>query len=172
MRSTRVSSSLPLLTCAVAWLLGAVVVGCFAEAQPPPTYRYACATASECDEGEACIDELCQIPCTTATAQTDCPSAGSFAGCFNGVCASVCQLELDEPCPRPQTCVELPYDISAGGRGGAGPLGLCGTLCSAGDGRCPEGETCVGGFCVTSCMTANDCGQGFTCADGLCVPAG
>jgi hypothetical protein len=159
------------LACAVT-----ASVACFSERLAPPTFRYRCTSDMDCNEPEACIRGLCQIPCTQATFREDCPSAGSYAACFNGTCSNLCTIGEDH-CPDPQTCIDLPIDTSAAGGGGpfggaqpTGPLGICGVECVPGDDVCPEGEACLQGFCVQSCMFDIDCQDGFACIAGLCLP--
>jgi hypothetical protein len=117
-------------------------VGCFSERLPPPNFRYTCSVDDECNEPEACIRGLCQIPCTQRTFNEDCPSTGSFVSCFAGVCSNVCTVGANH-CPDPLECVELPIDAEAVGQAFGSfpatdePLGLCGVQCQPGDDVCP-----------------------------------
>jgi hypothetical protein len=150
--------------------------GCFSDRLPPPTFRYSCSVDDDCTEPEACIRGLCQIPCTQATFRDDCPSAGSYAACFNGVCSNVCTVGADH-CTKPQSCIELPLDLNGGGGGPGGgggstadEIGLCGVQCMPGDDVCPTGEVCLQGFCVQGCMFDVECQDGFSCIAGICLP--
>lgn len=151
-----------------------VSIGCYSERLPPPTYRYACDADEDCDPGEVCLDGLCQIPCTQATFDEDCPSEDFYIACFNGVCSDACTVGKAQ-CPAPQSCISLGLDVS-GGDGGftAGapvddPIGVCGVECEPGS--CPEGEQCLQGFCVAQCESDADCSQGLACVAGLCLPS-
>jgi hypothetical protein len=151
-----VFSSMPrarVLALACAGASATLVGACYGERLPPPTFRFSCDDDDGCEDGERCIDELCQVPCTTATASEDCPTSAGYATCFNGVCSHVCQPD-DDVCPEPQTC--LSFDIvSDGGYAGGGfgggsselELGICGVPCESED-DCPEGEMCLSGACV------------------------
>lgn len=150
--------------------------GCYSERVPPSTYRYACDADGDCNDGEACRTGICERTCSSATAAEDCGT--DFALCFNGACASTCDVE-DAPCPSVQECIDL-SDLGVDVGGGASPfggstaaLGICGRMCEPGDGLCPDTETCLGGFCVTLCDPAADdeCPEGTVCsAVGLCAP--
>jgi hypothetical protein len=151
-------------------------IGCYAERLAPPAFRFSCDRDADCREPEACIQGLCQIPCTQATFREDCPSVGSYALCFNGVCSNVCTVGAGH-CPEPQECTTFPFDPPSGngGPGGAAPppedpIGICGVACSPGDGTCPEGEQCLQGFCVQTCEFDIECQDGFACIAGLCLP--
>jgi hypothetical protein len=154
-----------------------LVVGCYSERATPPTYRYPCSSSEECPQDQSCIDGLCEIPCTTATFEDDCPQNGSFLTCFNGVCASGCDVE-DELCPTGLECVDLGLDVSGGGFIGGGSdatIGVCGRMCEAGTTSCPDGEICLQGFCVVTCdpnLAEPICPSGFECTLGVCAPPG
>jgi hypothetical protein len=153
--------------------------GCFSDRLPPPTFRYSCSVDDDCTQPEACIRGLCQIPCRQATFRDDCPAAGSYLACFNGVCSNVCTVGADH-CTQPQSCIELPLDLAGsnggGGFGGGGgassdAIGLCGVECTPGDDVCPSGEVCLQGFCVQGCMFDAECQDGFSCIFGVCLPS-
>ncbi len=140
---------------------------CFVELGEPPTVRFACGSAADCLEGEACIEGLCQPPCTLATFSDACPP--DAAACINGVCASVCDPTVSNACTAPQECLTIDTGSGSGDFGGTS-IGLCGTLCT--EDSCPEGEGCFEGFCLTTCDAADpdSCGEGETCLAGICVP--
>jgi len=129
-----------------------LIAACYGERLPPPTFRFDCDSAEDCNENEACRDGLCQIPCTTSTFEEDCPSGEGFAMCFNGVCSHLCPIEKDV-CPPPQICLEFSQEAasSSGGMGGGGgddmSFGICGVLCENAD-DCPAGEICMMGVCL------------------------
>lgn len=163
---------------ALAWRCALIVVvsatsssACFIEIARPPQFRYACASDEDCPDGESCVSALCQVPCTTATAAEACPSEAGYIGCFNGGCASLCNVG-DDVCPGPQTCIGA-SDGSGGDAGDEGSaVGLCGAPCSADEpSSCPEGETCAMGACVLPCVEADPdpCPDGLVCALGVCV---
>ncbi|MBC8068659.1 MAG: hypothetical protein IAG13_10030 [Deltaproteobacteria bacterium] len=151
---------------------------CYSERPAPPSFRYACEGPGDCRSNETCIDNLCQVECTQATAAEVC-TASDHLLCFNGICTSGC-IEADEHCPSSQECIgvaQFGLDFSSGGGGffssGASPDGLCGTLCDADDpDSCPSGESCLVGFCVAACETSATCATGLVCAGGLCIPEG
>lgn len=174
-------------------LLAPGLAGCYSERLPPPNYRYACDGDADCPADERCIDGRCHVPCFQASAEHDCPSSEGFATCFNGVCVSTCELprevcvgdgdnrvcdqaERQSTCTEPQLCLDLGIDFGGGGNVFGGPtdveLGICGQWCT--EGSCPEGETCLAGFCVATCDPAgpDTCNTtlGLTCQDGLCRP--
>ena len=153
--------------------------GCYAEREPPTTYRYPCSTNADCDDVEACRGGICERLCSVATFEDDCGASINFATCFNGACASVCEIGADE-CPSEQECVDLSefgVDLSGAGSpfivggGGDGPLGVCGRKCED-DTLCGAGESCFEGFCVEACEPgASSCADGFVCAPpGVCAP--
>jgi len=163
-----------LLTVAAAvatWLSG-----CYTERNPPSNYRYACTDEADCSGAERCFDGLCQIPCTRATEPFACSVV--FAGCFNGFCASTCNLE-DSNCPDPQSCWNV----------GASPdnptIGVCGVACDTTTHEpCAPGlEYCVADFCVPRCDLPEveepmlpACPMEWTCTEtpegvGVCVPS-
>ncbi len=161
-------------------LAGACVwPACFTDPPPPPTFRTTCEQDTDCSSGQACIRGLCETPCTQADSAMLCPFEDGYAGCINGACASTCPLPDDgerDPCPAPQTCIDLGIDLSGvgggggffGGGGSDTPTGVCTSSCTVGD--CPQGEACLEGFCVATCMTSDDCAAGLSCLGGLCIP--
>lgn len=85
------------------------------------------------------------MPCTAATFEDDCPSSGNYTACFNGVCASACNVD-DDACPAPQSCqsIEIPPEFE---EFGIESFAVCGIACS--DARpCPTGELCIEGACA------------------------
>jgi hypothetical protein len=178
----------------VLCLLTTVVAGCYSDRLPPPNFRHACGGDGDCGSAERCISGLCQVPCTQATAEDDCPSTDGFVACFNGACVGSCQLppevcegegadevcerpERQGSCSKPQLCIDLGIDLGGGGGGffgGGGDVdvGVCGEWCT--ENSCPEGEICIQQFCVATCdPTGPDtCNSslGLSCQEGLCLP--
>ena len=154
-----------------------LAAGCYSERATPPTYRYPCSSSDQCPEDESCIDGLCQIPCTTATFEDDCPQNGSYLACFNGVCAGGCDVAQTR-CPGDLECIDLGLDVSGGGFIGGGSdatIGVCGRMCEPGTTSCPDGEVCLQGFCVVTCdpdAVEDLCPSGFACTLGVCIPPG
>ncbi|MEM6290935.1 MAG: hypothetical protein AAGA54_06700 [Myxococcota bacterium] len=139
---------------------------CYSERLPPPTFRHSCGQSSECGSDEACVNGLCQIECTLATANEDCSLGGqgaSFIACINGVCTSACQLN-DDICPGEQACTEIPVLSDQLG------AGVCMQECS--DDSCPDGEACLEGFCAQTCDPTDpaSCADGQICLAGFCAP--
>ena len=152
----------------------AAALGCYYETTPSPSFRYRCNSTDDCETPETCIDGLCQIPCTQATFDEDCPDDGRFVACFNGVCASTCSRR-EANCPAPQECIEFGPRYSGLlarlGQSDRNGLGLCGNLC---DGQCNGNEVCGEGFCFATCDPAlpmSSCAPGLICSNGFCVPA-
>lgn len=149
-----------------ALLASGLATGCFTERLPPPAFRYACGSDTDCGMGDRCISGLCQTPCSQATFAIACDTR-AHAACFNGTCASLCEIAEGAKCPSPQTCIDV-------GLGALSPesagFGICGTTCTSD--TCPEGESCLEGFCVQSCDPANPaaCADGFVCTAGFCLP--
>lgn len=135
-----------LLFLGLAFGLGA----CFGDTQQPSAYRFDCKSDGDCKDPEQCIEGLCQIPCTFASFEDDCPAEQNFVSCFNGVCSNLCELDDGAACPGAQSCVEVPFDPGAVGGGFGGVdvsnLGVCGIKCT--DGSCPDGELCLEGICI------------------------
>jgi hypothetical protein len=157
---------------------------CYSERLPPPAYRYPCDADGDCAEGESCVSGLCEVRCSQATFEDDCPAAGSYLACINGLCANGCESE-SPACPDSTECIDLSalgVDVSGGGSnalGGGGStaaIGVCGRLCEPNDGTCPDGEVCVLGLCAESCDPADPdaCSGGLVCLAeiGVCGPAG
>ncbi len=150
----------------VALLASGLVSGCFTERLPPPAFRYACGSDVDCGMGDRCISGLCQTPCSQATFAMACDTR-SHVACFNGACASLCEIAEGSKCPSPQTCIDVGLSEVSSETAG---FGVCGTACT-GD-TCPEGELCLEGFCVQSCDLANplSCPTGLVCTAGFCLP--
>ncbi len=163
----------------VALGLGAALVtGCYSEQLPPSTYRYACEGDGDCNRDEICRRGVCERPCTQLTAADDCPFEDGYAACFNGVCASTCELERDY-CPASQECLDLGIEGGGGNPfgGSSAAVGICGIQCDADDNAdlCPEGETCIPDFgtCAVVCdPAAPSCPEGYSCLFGFCAPEG
>ncbi len=155
-----------LATIATLFAVTSTSAGCYSERLPPSYFRNSCGDDGECGETESCVSGLCQVECSMATADEDCGSPGqgsSYLACINGVCASACNLD-DDPCPGSQSCTEVPVLTEQLG------AGICMQECSADS--CPEGETCILGFCATLCdpTDASSCDIGQICEAGLCLP--
>lgn len=175
-RHPAATSGLGLLICIVLGGGFGVSSGCYSERAPPSTFRYVCTADADCEEGEACREGICERTCSALTAKGDC--GADFALCFNGACASTCEVEADA-CPSVHECIDLSalgVDVEGDGSPFGGPsaaLGICGRMCEPGDGLCPDTETCLGGFCVSLCDPAADdaCPDGLICSGiGVCAP--
>ncbi len=139
------------------------VASCFVESAQPTTFRFQCSSTDECNDGEVCSDGLCQQPC--GAGQEAC--SGTTV-CLNGFCSSLCPINEDV-CPAPQECVSLSASEGASGSG------VCTISCDDTDHPCGEGQLCVVGFCVSQCMTADDCASGEQCTEAapglmVCTP--
>ena len=170
-RPLRHRALLPALALALASAVG--LSACFIEAQPGTNFRFECDATTDCEDGETCVSGLCQVECTIATFQQDCPSTGDYTGCLNGVCANTCST-ADDTCPSPTECLSAPSSIGGplSGLFGGGSVEVCGETCSELDPTsCPTGEICDQGVCVPPC---NDllapCGEGSSCVNQICVP--
>jgi hypothetical protein len=159
---------LPVLLAVLAGF--AVASACYSERQPPPTFRYACNSDADCDNSERCMNSLCQVPCSQATAEDVCTSDNHLL-CFNGACATGCDPEDADACPTAQQCVNLGIEVSQSGFGGGGTtqfLGVCGIACT--ETSCPTGEACLEGFCLELCDDDDDCSVAANCTGGVCIP--
>jgi len=152
--------------------------GCYSERLPPPNFRYTCSQDADCEDPESCLRGLCQIPCTTSNFYEACP-LGEYAACFNGVCASLCQLD-DDTCPGGQTCFNLGLELEAESDPFATPedrqqVGVCGDDCQVVG--CPVDEVCVPvpdtgtNICLVACDPEIPvCPESYECQLGFCVP--
>ncbi|MCA9587378.1 MAG: hypothetical protein KC657_18755 [Myxococcales bacterium] len=145
-----------------------LIAGCFTSVFTPPTFRYTCETDDDCkatvDEDpdaeltQKCIAGLCQYPCTgwiLAPVDGECPS-DSF-GCFNGACATVCDVETNQ-CSAPQSCLGfgIPDEYAEDFARQLGlttdelaAKGVCGLACDDPDApACPGDQLCVEGACI------------------------
>lgn len=165
----------PILSSLFAVLVG-VLVGsaCYAERQPPPSFRYTCDGDRDCLEGQSCIDGLCETPCTQENFEEVCVRGEVY--CLNGVCSSTCEIG-GSGCPAAQECLGVEgIDLSGGGGGGffggGGnsdvDLGLCLRRCS--EGTCADSDVCVEGVCLRTCLVDIDCQAGFVCTMAVCLP--
>jgi len=141
---------------------------CFIEPAKPATFRFECDSAAECEPGQVCANELCQVPC--GPGQEACPSASV---CINGFCSNLCPLDEDV-CPPPQQCVSL---TPPGQDDEPSERGICTVLCDPVERPCGEGQQCLFGFCADECVTIEDCGSGEDCLPigpdvMVCVPTG
>jgi hypothetical protein len=161
----------------LALLGGALAAAaCYTEKPAPPGYRYLCNSDGDCRPNETCINELCQVPCTQATAKDDCTGSDHLL-CFNGVCTSGCNVD-NENCPHSQECLDLEdlgIMLEQGGSSffstPSGPTGLCANFCDPEDPKaCPTGELCLAGFCVATCEDSSTCTTELVCQDGFCLP--
>ncbi len=116
------------------------------------------------------VREYSSEPCET---NADCPL--DYPVCDNGVCIETSggsgSCETDADCVAPYRC--LP---SGNGKSCQMPSNQ-GQRCDGitTNNPCPEGQVCVGGFCVddpdnVNCQTNDDCPIGFICQDGACIP--
>jgi len=154
-------------------LSGGLGTSCFIETDPPPTFRYSCNGDGDCPSGESCDAGLCQVACSAATFNEDCPAEDGYATCFNGHCTHVCQPSEDR-CSRPQRCLPLPGGAISEDDGGdsLSDFGFCAQPCD--ETGCDDGETCLEGVCLATCdeMSTDplQCGSAATCIGGLCIP--
>lgn len=143
--------------------MGLSLGACFIEPSEPPAFRAACDAASDCADGDSCIDGLCQRECTLATFEEDC-EGGNYLLCLNGVCTSLCDPSADSACPDPQSCLgfELPPETAQSF--GASSLNVCGISCDDATRPCAEGELCFEGICIdpSSSTTGTDAGTDGT----------
>lgn len=160
----------PILSSVLAVLAGALVGSCYAERQPPPSFRYVCDKDGDCRGSQECIDGLCETPCTLLTFEEDCLN-GELV-CLNGVCSSGCDVDKDT-CPGAQQCVDLDLDVSGGGGffGGGDSdvvVGVCMRPCT--NTSCGELHVCIEGFCVQTCVDDEQCPPATSCQQSLCLP--
>jgi len=133
----------------ITGLVFGVLTACFSEPAPQPGFRFSCAGDGDCEGAEACIGELCQVPCSSTTEAEACEN-GSL--CFNGVCADLCNTD-DAHCSAPNECIapsaeELAAAEAAGVSLGFPPgMGVCGELCET-TADCPGEEICEQGMCI------------------------
>ncbi len=148
-----------------------------------------CISASDCNQGQICIDGTCGAAPSCAMDPTVCPSGTE---CINGTCqASMggqsCDLNDPMSCPFGQVC-QPSSEMSTTGTcqplgggnpgGGTGGCGGCNSDCT-----CPGMATCTAGFICTGCSPAplipgtqpppfgpsGDCPNSGLCLEGLCV---
>ncbi len=162
----------PILPSLFAVLAGALVgSACYAERQPPPSYRYACDGDRDCLEGQSCDDGLCETPCTQKNFAEVCVR-GEVA-CVNDVCSSTCEVGGNS-CPGQQECRDLGIEAPQGGGGFLGgggsdvPTGICLRTCS--EGTCADSDVCIEGVCLRTCLQDIDCQAGFVCELAVCLP--
>jgi hypothetical protein len=138
---------------------------CFIESPQPSTFRFACESADDCGQGDVCADGLCQQACGAAD-DADCPDGAPL--CLNGYCSSVCPID-EEVCPSPQACLVF-EDPEAEE---PATSGICAIACDDQDHPCAEGQLCLEGICLTTCMTDDECGNGESCLAGInvCIPS-
>ena len=105
----------------------------------------ACEKDSHCNEGEYCVNKLCQ----QCRDDGNCPEGQE---CQDGACREIpgyCSSSSD--CSEGQVCRD----------------NRCGPCMSAGD--CPEGKVCIDGVCdVAECNDDSECPAGLKCVNYRC----
>lgn len=157
----------------VAVFGGALVgVACYSQNPAPPAFRNECVDDTQCNAGETCVRNLCEVKCTQANFKDAC-RGGNHVFCLNGLCTTACPLNKPEVCPGDKQCINL--GLSAGSSspfgGSSTAIGLCGVQCDA-QNVCPSGEECTFGFCIATCVSDKTCFEGFVCNNGHCTPEG
>ncbi|MCA9649369.1 MAG: hypothetical protein KC501_05640 [Myxococcales bacterium] len=172
-------------TLVAALLLGSGLgLSCYSELPPPPAFRYACDSDTDCNADELCRHGLCERPCTqTAVFMAElveaearpCPFETYTGGCFNGACANTCELGSDF-CPPSQVCVDVGLSVSSGsslfgGGSSSSATGVCVTSCTDHPDLCTVGELCSEqGVCeAIDCQAGEPCNDGELCLFGACV---
>jgi MYXO-CTERM domain-containing protein len=103
------------------------------------------------DDGDLCPNGLCvDGECVGRCQNNECVEGGTYCHPELELCVGFC---YGVNCPDGFLCDEM--------------TGQCGNPCA--DVVCAEGETCVGGRCLTGDCTTTGCPAGQVCADGACV---
>lgn len=167
------------LAVALTLVMGpALGISCYSEQQPPPTYRYPCDADADCTGEETCRRGLCERPCTQTAVlsavlvgaeEQPCPFEDGYVGCYNGACATICELGSDF-CPQGHTCLDVGLDPGGGNFGASTPIGACMFECSGDDSDlCLETEVCEDGVCTPiDCEGGEPCPDGYLCLFGSC----
>lgn len=123
-----------------------------------------CVADTDCDLGDACVDNVCEGPGCSENADCgdgdDCTTDACVDGtCANDPVAGCCATNDD--CEAGETCEN----------------GTCVSAGCADDSECPVGEVCDAGTCVPApeCTTDDECGNSDdcdgveTCVEGACT---
>ena len=132
----------------------------------PPEYP-ACKKDKHCEDGEPCVDGVCQ-QCTTDEECKGKGDNGEDLSCVEMRCVldpnaqtSTSPGELGDPCTSTDECV-MGYVCRDG---------QC-SLCES-DGECPNGKCNLeSGRCESACQTDDDCPTDEICDGGQCVFGG
>lgn len=120
---------------------------CYVEPTTPSTFRFRCDEPKDCPPSQSCAHGLCQRPCTLGEKpepRGDCESESAL--CVNGFCSPTCSPSSENPCPAPQSCLEIPKEVLKSPTGNA--LGVCTRPCKDAEQDCPAMNLCISGFCL------------------------
>ncbi len=108
-------------------------------------YTLECVDSQDCASNEQCLRNKCVDACHSPTAcglNSDCKAANHRATC---------------------TC--------RSGFTGNPTQGCVGVVFCTSESQCPKSQSCVGGLCVSNCLTSRDCLASQQCVSGKCRPA-
>ncbi len=137
-------------------------------------FKVGCASASDCEDGLACIDELCRTPECSADAECGEAAICVSSECIEDGCRSRQGCAAGEVCSDTTNLCRPPPDICGDdgdcsvGESCWPPTGECRTNCSTQD-ACNAGEYCGSqGQCRPNCTREADCLSDETCTGGRC----
>ncbi|MCH7596551.1 MAG: RHS repeat-associated core domain-containing protein, partial [Planctomycetes bacterium] len=122
----------------------------------PGTVTAPCTTNADCDDGNACTDDVCDVDLAIcASTPIDCPDGET---CVDGVCVATCQADAD--CDDSLLCTN---DACTYGACDNAPVTCEAGVCNPDDGQC------IGCFEDANCDDGDACTGAETCVDNACV---